>query len=119
MSVQKSTSSKIKRQNFNLSEHDSDELREIFDIMKKDKETCSLADLNVALVFLEQQFNYKLEERVKQDIKDLESNIVEPELTFEQFKSLVTQYEDEAVNEEIQELTELLGEDKKFLSGLI
>lgn len=119
MSIKKKITSKIERKTFPLSEIDEEELREIFEIMKKDKETCSLADLNVALVFLEQQFNYKLEERVKEDMKELESNAVDPQLTYEQFKNLITQYEEEAVNEEIQQLGELLGEKQDFISKLI
>lgn len=112
MSVKKREISKIERKHFNVTQNDEEELREIFDILKKDKETCSLGDLNVALVFLEQQFNYKVEERVKLDVKELESNAVDPELTYEQFKNLITQYEDEAVNKEILQLAEVLGDDK-------
>ena len=123
MSVQKKETLKSDRmsekQNFKISSVDDEELREIFDILKKDKETCSLGDLNVALVFLEQQLNYKLEARVKHDIKDLESNVVEPELTFEQFKDLITQYDEEAVLQEIEQLSDFVkdkGDIKKNLT---
>jgi len=121
MSVVRKTSSKqdrIDRKMFNLTEADEDELKEIFDILKKDKETCTLQDLNVALVFLEQQFNYKIEERVKQDMKEMEDNVVDPELTYDQFKNLIIQYEDEAVNQEISQLVEILGADGKILEQL-
>lgn len=123
MSVaQKLASNKVagsERKMFKVTEVDEEELREIFDILKKDKETCSLADLNVALVFLEQQFGYKLEEQVKSDIKEIENNVVDPELTYEQFKDFIVQYEDEAVNQEIAEIAEILGDDGKSLQKLV
>ena len=109
----------FERKMFKVTEIDEEELREIFDILKKDKETCSLADLNVALVFLEQQFGYKLEEQVKSDIKEIENNVVDPELTYEQFKDFIIQYEDEAVDQEISEIAEILGEDGKSLKKLV
>ena len=109
----------FERKMFKVTEIDEEELREIFDILKKDKETCSLADLNVALVFLEQQFGYKLEEQVKSDIKEIENNVVDPELTYEQFKDFIIQYEDEAVDQEISEIAEILGEDGKSLNKLV
>ncbi len=121
MSVLKKDSSKSEkneRKTFKISQVDEEELKEIFDILKKDKETCALEDLNVALVFLEQQFNYKIEERVKQDIKEMESNVVEPELTFDQFKNLISQYEDEAVNQEIFQLAEIL-EDENLKKSIV
>lgn len=109
----------FERKMFKVTEVDEEELREIFDILKKDKETCSLADLNVALVFLEQQFGYKLEEQVKSDIKEIENNVVDPELTYDQFKDFIIQYEDEAVDQEIAEIAEILGDDGKSLKKLV
>ena len=109
----------FERKMFKVTEVDEEELREIFDILKKDKETCSLADLNVALVFLEQQFGYKLEEQVKSDIKEVENNVVDPELTYEQFKDFIIQYEDEAVDQEIAQIAEILGDDGKSLKKLV